>query len=53
VPYKSKAQQAWMHIHHPGIARRWDRETKNFKSLPDRKSARREAIKRKARRKRK
>jgi hypothetical protein len=53
VPYKSKAQQAWMHIHHPGIAKRWDRETKDFKSLPDRKSARREAIKRKARRKRK
>jgi hypothetical protein len=26
MPYKSKAQAAFMHIHHPGIAKRWDKE---------------------------
>jgi hypothetical protein len=51
MPYVSKAQQAYMHIHHPGIAKRWDKETKDFKGLPARKKARREALKRKARRK--
>jgi hypothetical protein len=26
MPYKSTAQAAYMHIHHPTIARRWDKE---------------------------
>lgn len=26
MPYKSKAQAAYMHIHHPEIAKRWDAE---------------------------
>lgn len=26
VPYRSKRQRAWMHIHEPAIAARWDRE---------------------------
>ena len=25
MPYKSKKQRAWMHIHHPKIAKRWDK----------------------------
>jgi hypothetical protein len=27
MPYKSRAQRAFMHAKHPEIARRWDRET--------------------------
>lgn len=27
MPYKSKKQRAFMHIHHPEIAKRWDKET--------------------------
>lgn len=34
MPYKSKAQAAYMHIHHPGIAKRWDSEYPEKKSLP-------------------
>lgn len=26
MPYRSKKQRAFLHIHHPRIARRWDRE---------------------------
>lgn len=26
MPYKSKKQRAWMHIHLPEIAARWDKE---------------------------
>jgi len=26
MPYVSSRQRAYMHIHHPEIARRWDRE---------------------------
>jgi hypothetical protein len=26
MPYKSTAQRAYMHIHHPQIAKRWDKE---------------------------
>ena len=26
MPYKSAKQRAYMHIHHPEIARRWDKE---------------------------
>ena len=27
MPFKSQAQRAFMHIHHPGMAKRWERET--------------------------
>ena len=26
MPYKSKKQRAYMHIHHPDIAARWDKK---------------------------
>jgi len=26
MPYKSKKQRAWMHIHEPSIAKRWDKK---------------------------
>lgn len=26
MPYKSKAQRAYMHIHHPKIAKKWDKK---------------------------
>lgn len=37
MPYKSRAQRAYMHIHHPTIAKRWDSKYKasaKSKSLP-------------------
>jgi hypothetical protein len=34
MPYASKAQQGFMHSQHPEIAKRWDKETKDFKKLP-------------------
>ena len=34
MPYKSKAQMAFMHIHHPKIAKRWDKEYSVGKHLP-------------------
>ena len=27
IPYRSKKQRAYMHIHEPEIAKRWDKET--------------------------
>jgi hypothetical protein len=32
VPYKSDKQRAWMHIHEPAIAKRWDAEIRKKKS---------------------
>ena len=26
MPYRSKKQRAYMHIHHPEIAKRWDKK---------------------------
>ena len=26
MPYKSKKQRAWMHIHEPEIAKKWDKK---------------------------
>lgn len=40
MPYKSKAQQRFMHAKFPKIAKKWDKETKKaggFKKLPARK----------------
>lgn len=34
MPYKSKAQRAYLHIHEPEIAKRWDKEYPNQKNLP-------------------
>ena len=34
MPYRSKAQQRWMHANHPKIAAKWDKLT-DFSSLPD------------------
>lgn len=34
MPYKSKAQQRFMHATNPDVAKKWDKET-NFKNLPD------------------
>jgi len=34
MPYKSEAQRAYMHIHHPEIAVRWDKEYKDHGKLP-------------------
>jgi len=36
MPFKSKAQQKFMHVKHPKIAKRWDDETPNMKELPKR-----------------
>jgi len=36
MPYKSKAQMAYMHLKHPGIAKRWDKEYAVPKDLPER-----------------
>lgn len=30
MPYASKAQAAYMHIHHPEIAKKWDKEGKGY-----------------------
>ena len=34
MPYKSQAQRAYMHINHPGIAKRWDKEYASKKKVP-------------------
>lgn len=31
MPIRSQAQRAFLHIHHPGIAKRWERETSKGK----------------------
>ncbi len=35
MPFKSKAQEGYMHVHHPEIAERWDKETPSPKELPE------------------
>jgi len=34
MPFSSKAQQGFMFSQHPKIAKKWAKETSNFKSLP-------------------
>jgi hypothetical protein len=34
MPYESEAQRGYMHVHHPEIAKRWDREYPNQGPLP-------------------
>ena len=36
MPFVSQAQRAWMHIHHPEMAKRWEKETPKGKKLPKR-----------------
>lgn len=38
MPFKSKAQMRLMYAKHPKIAKRWAKETKNEKDLPEKKS---------------
>jgi hypothetical protein len=33
MPYVSKAQRGYMHVHHPKIAARWDREEHAHKAM--------------------
>lgn len=40
MPFKSQAQRRWMHANKPGMAKRWERHTKN-KNLPKRKRRKR------------
>ncbi len=47
VPYKSDAQRRFMHVKHPDIAKKWDKEYPNQKGLPEKKSKFQEAAKRK------
>ncbi len=35
MPYKSKAQEAYMHIHHPEIAKKWDEKYETPHNLPE------------------
>ena len=37
APYESVAQRGFMHVHHPEIAKRWDKETPKGKKLPEKK----------------
>jgi len=34
MPFKSRAQRAYMYIHHPRIAKRWSKHTPKGKKLP-------------------
>jgi hypothetical protein len=34
MPFVSKAQRAWMHIHDPKMAKRWEKHTKKGAKLP-------------------
>lgn len=34
MPLKSQAQRAWMHIHHPKMADRWEKHTPKGAKLP-------------------
>ena len=37
MPFVSKAQQKWMFINKPEMAKRWAKETPDIKNLPSRK----------------
>ena len=38
MPFKSKAQRAYLHIHEPEIAARWEHETPKGAKLPEHKT---------------
>lgn len=54
MPFKSKAQRAWMYANHPDMAARWQSETPQGSNLPEhvkreaRKKALRSSLKSKA-----
>lgn len=35
MPFRSQAQRGYMHIHHPEIAKRWDKDFPNQGKLPE------------------
>lgn len=35
MPFKSKAQRAWMYKNNPKLAEKWEKETSKSASLPD------------------
>lgn len=35
MPLVSKAQQGWMFVHHPKMAKEWADKTPNIKGLPE------------------
>jgi len=35
MPFKSKAQQRFLYLKHPKIAKRWAQETENIEDLPE------------------
>lgn len=39
-PFKSRAQRRWMHATHPEMAKRWEAETPDKKTLPAKKKKR-------------
>lgn len=46
MPFKSRSQQKWMFANKPEMAKRWAKETKSFKALPDKvKDAKKKALK--------
>ena len=55
MPYVSNAQRGYMHVHHPEIAKRWDKEYPNQGKLPQHvkgsKAVNNRAAKRRVRRK--
>jgi hypothetical protein len=40
MPFKSKAQARFMFAKHPKIAKRWAKQTKSIKALPNKKRSR-------------
>jgi hypothetical protein len=36
MPFKSRAQRAWMYANHPAMANRWEAHTPKGKKLPKR-----------------
>jgi hypothetical protein len=36
MPFASKAQARWMFANHPRMAKKWAKETKSMKRLPER-----------------
>lgn len=45
MPYKSKAQQKFMHAKHPKLAKEFDAATKDFSKLPEHVKAKKKSIK--------
>lgn len=48
MPFKSQAQRKFMYAQHPEIAARWSKKTGNEGKLPEKVSARKKALMKKA-----